>query len=47
VLPRSGSNRVRNGIGSVTTRVGAVGGRVDSGVARRLRSLRRVRVHRR
>jgi hypothetical protein len=47
VLPRSGSNRVRTGIGTVTTRVGAVGGRVDSDVARRLRSLRRVRVHRR
>jgi hypothetical protein len=47
VLPRSGANRVLTGVGAVTGRVGAVGGRVDVGVARRLRSLRRVRVHRR
>ena len=47
VLPRSGADRVRIGVGAVTGRVGAVGGRVDADVARRLRSLRRVRVHRR
>ncbi|HKG50636.1 MAG TPA: DUF3488 and transglutaminase-like domain-containing protein [Actinomycetales bacterium] len=47
VLPRSGANRVRTGVGTVAGRVGAVGGRVDVGVAQRLRSLRRVRVHRR
>jgi transglutaminase-like putative cysteine protease len=47
VLPRSGADRVRAGIGSVTGRVGVVGNAVDHGVARRLRSLRRIRVHRR
>ena len=47
VLPRSGADRVRTGVGAVTGRVGAVGSRVDGGVARRLRSLGRVRVHRR
>jgi transglutaminase-like putative cysteine protease len=46
VLPRSGADRVLAGVGAVTGRVGGVGTALDTGVARRLRALRRLRLHR-